>query len=120
MMILTKDQILAANDCVTEEVDVSKWWKGSVLLKSLSGHERDNFEQKCIDRRKGKDRMDLRGLKVSLLALVIVDKEGRPLFSEKDIVALNNKSAAAINLLFEKAQEMNGLREEDLDTLEGN
>jgi len=120
MSLLTKEQIFAAKDIQTEDVDLTKWWGGSVRLKSLTGHGRDNFEQKCVNRRKGKDNMDLRGLKVALLALTIVDTDGKLMFTEKELHALNNKAAAPINLLFEKAQEMNGLGEDIVKELEGN
>ena len=42
------------------------------------------------------------------------------LFAAKDEAALNSKSAKAIDRLFQTAQELNGLREEDVDELVGN
>ena len=47
MTILTRDQILQANDLVTETVEVPEWG-GSVFVKSLTGVERDQFEAAIV------------------------------------------------------------------------
>ena len=49
MTILTKDQILNAKDSVVEKVTISEWG-GDVNVKSLTGKERDQFEE-SIDRK---------------------------------------------------------------------
>ena len=42
--MLTKDQILKSDDLPSEEVSVPEWG-GSVMVRSMTGYERDQFEQ---------------------------------------------------------------------------
>ena len=42
-MALSKDAILAAKDTDVHEVDVPEWG-GSILLRSMTGAQRNNYE----------------------------------------------------------------------------
>ena len=122
MGILTKEQILVATDTSIETIEVPEWG-GSVQMRTLTGKERDAFETAIQRRTKiiGKNtRIDLTELKVTLLALTIVDETGNLLFSQEDLEALNSKSAKVINDLFEVAQRMNGLGDDAVEELQGN
>ncbi len=114
--MLTKEQILAAKDVETVEINIPEW-DGSVLVKGLTGKERDVFEDVCLKQRRGEKDIDIRGLKVKLLSLSIVDDAGNPIFTQEDVELLNEKSGAVINRLFEKAQELSGLSEKELKGL---
>jgi len=118
MTKLTKEQILKANDLPIREVDVPEW-NGSVRMQTLSGKDRDSFED-IIQKRKVGQLIDLKGLKVMLLSLTVIDEIGALMFSEADLVKLNEKSSKAINSLFEVATEMNGIGEEAVAELRKN
>ena len=118
MTKLTKEQILKANDLPIREVDVPEW-NGSVRMQTLSGKDRDSFED-IIQKRKVGQLIDLKGLKVMLLSLTVIDETGGLMFSEADLVKLNEKSSKAINSLFEVATEMNGIGEEAVAELRKN
>ena len=47
-MVLSKEQILQADDLKTETVEVPEWG-GDVLLRELRGRERDAFEEGSMD-----------------------------------------------------------------------
>jgi hypothetical protein len=117
--ILTKEAILKAKDLVFDTVDVPEWG-GTVRLKSLSGFERDKFEASLLDEKKGGRAANLENLRARLISLTVVDKDGVRLFGDKDVVALGRKSAKVLDRLFSKAQEMNGLRKEDVNALTKN
>jgi len=118
VVMLTKENILGANDLLIRDVDVPEWC-GVVQLRSLPGTERDLFEN-TVQKRKVGANLELKGLKVLLLSLTIIDGEGKLMFSESDLDKLNSKSAKVINKLFEVATEMNGIGEEAVEELRKN
>jgi hypothetical protein len=112
-------KILAAKDIKTERVDMPEW-DLSVLVRGLKGIERDAFEESCYIGR-GKDRQEnFVNLRANLVARSIVDEDGVRVFSDDDIVALGEKSAAALDRIFAVAQRLSGLGQKDLETLVGN
>lgn len=115
-MLLTKDQILQADDRKYQDVDCPEWG-GTVRVRSLSGMERDMFETSVVVG-KGKNRdVNLRNLRAKLVALTVVDGLGEPLFTEPDVKALGEKNAAALDRVFTSAQQLSGLREADVEEL---
>lgn len=118
MKSLSRDEILQADDLPIEVVDVPEW-KGTVHLRALSGTERDEFEQLCQDRKSAKH-FDIRGVKIRLVVLSLCDEAGKCLFGESDISKLQAKSAAAIDILFDIAQRLSGLKDEDVKELSEN
>ena len=102
-MVLNKSQILGANDLKTEVVSVPEWG-GDVIVRTLTGTEREQFENACGDtNRKATD------IRARLCALSIVDDKGDRVFGEKDIEALGKKSITALIKVFDAAQKINGL-----------
>ncbi len=119
MALLTRDEILQAQYLPTEQVHVPEWG-GDVLVRALTGAERDAFEQSIVDQR-GKDtRMNLRNIRAKLVALTVVDGDGKRLFSDADAKLLGQKSASALDKIFEVAQRLSGLRDEDVEELAKN
>ena len=119
-MPLTREQILNADDLPTEVVNVPQWG-GSVLIRTLSGAERDAFEASILrSNKKGKQDMNMENLRARLVALCIVDEQGNRLFNKDDIQALGKKSALALALVFTAAQELNGMGPKDVEELAGN
>ncbi len=109
---LTREAILAVADVQTEEVAVPEWG-GAVLVKGLNGTERDRFEASMI----GKDYENVRA---RLVALAVVDEEGKNIFLDKDILALGRKSGRALQRVFAAAQRLAGLLPEDIEQLTEN
>jgi len=105
-MTLTKEQIIGANDLTKEEVDVPEWG-GSVIVRTMTGTERDRFEATII----GKDQSNFRA---ALLSLCLIDDKGQRLFDNP--VELGKKSAAILDRLLGVANRLNGIgkREEEV------
>jgi hypothetical protein len=113
MTLLSKDAILAAADLVTEEVPVPEWG-GSVLVRGLTGQQRDDFESSMLIQAGGQLGRDLRNTRAKLAAKCMVDGDGKRLFADSDVAALGEKSAAALMRVFDVASRLSGLTEEDV------
>ena len=119
MALLTRDEILQVQDLPTEQVHVPEWG-GDVLVRALTGAERDMFEQSIVEQRGRNTRMNLRNIRAKLVALTVVDEQGNRIFKDEDVKWLGNKSAAALDRIFEVAQRLSGLRDEDVEELAKN
>lgn len=116
-MRLSKEDILKAEDLGTEEVEVPEWG-GSVLVRGMSGRERDAFEVSGRDERTGQRRPDaLSNIRAKLVARCVVDDDGKRLFSDSDVAALGEKSGAAIDRVFAVASRLSGMDDEDQEEM---
>jgi hypothetical protein len=118
-MLLTREAILSASDIKTERVAVPEWG-GDVLVGTMSGEARDQWEQSLIVRKAGKTEPSLENIRARLVAATVVDENGARLFTAEDVVALGNKSSAALERVCKVAQQLNGLGDADLEELKGN
>jgi len=119
LKLLTRDAILQAEDLPTEDIEVEEWG-GAVRVRALTGAERDAFEQSIVEQRGKSTRVNMRNIRAKLVALTVVDGDGKRLFSDKDAELLGKKSAVALNRVFEIAQKLSGLSPEDMEELSGN
>lgn len=119
MALLSRDEILSAEDRKTVEVEVPEWG-GSVLVRTLSGKERDAYESGTISIKNGKQVEDFDNLRARLVALCLVDEKGVRLFTAKDVTSLGNKSAAALQRVYNKCQELNAVSDKDVEELTEN
>jgi len=117
--ILTRDDILQVQDLPKELVEVPEW-DGAVYVRGLTGAERDALEASIVEQRGRSTRMNLMNLRAKLVAMSVVDEEGNRLFSDADVEKLGQKSAAALNRIFEVAQRLSGLTSEDVEELTKN
>ena len=123
MALLTREQILEAQDLPYEETEA---WGGTVGVQGLTGKERDAFELSCTERKKGKGgketvTMKLDNVRAKLVARSVVDGPGGSLiFSEADVHALGNKSALELQRVFDVARRLSGLTDDDLEELSKN
>lgn len=113
MSILTRDSILKADDLKKQLVEVPEWG-GSVYVRTLTGTERDNFEQSIIE---APGKMNMANLRARLVSKVLVDDKGQRLFTNADAVELGTKSASALDRIFTIAQKMNGMSTADVEEM---
>jgi len=119
MAILTRDEILQADDMRIETVAVPEWG-GEVRVKSLTGAERDLFEASITQQIGGKASVVIANMRAKLCAMAIVNENGVNLFSQADVETLGVKSAAALDRVFGVAQRLAGLSPRDVEELTGN
>ncbi len=118
-MLLTRDQILAAQDIETIEVDVPQWG-GSVLVRGLTAAQRGQFTAAIMEQRGKQQTVKLQDIQVRLCALSIVDEQGKRMFADHELHLLAEKSAAALQHVFEAGQRLSGLSNEDVEELTKN
>lgn len=116
MELLTKEQILEADDLVIEEVEVSEW-NGSVNVKSLTAKQRDLFEASILEEKGADKKVNLKNIRAKLVQRTAVDADGKLLFFVKDIDAISEKNGAAVDKLFTVAQRLCGLTKKDVEEL---
>ena len=108
-----KETILAAVDGNSETVTVPDWGV-NVVIKSLSGKERDRWE-KTIVQADGK--VNLENIRAKLLSVCLVDDEGKPIFTEQAADALGDKSAVVLDRLFTISKKINAIGEAEITEL---
>lgn len=119
-----RDHIVKAQDTQYDSVPVPEWApEGSpepelwvLKLKGMTGTERDRFEASMQPRGNSK-KPNLENFRARLIVKCAVDDEGNTIFNNGDIKMLGEKSAKAISRVFDKCQEMNGLSEDDVESL---
>lgn len=119
MALLKKDQILGADDIAREVVPVPEWG-GEVLVRGLTGAERDHFEMLMLKAQRSSNPADI-NLRAHLAALTIVGEDGERLFkSEGEVVRLGKKSGRALDRVFDVAQRLSGVGPAALELAVGN
>ncbi len=128
--LLTREQILQADDLTTEIVEVPEWG-GSVIVRGLTGLERGKFQSSLISQdgkvvegrkktRKPAFGIDISFAEIRLVAYCVVDKKGKRIFSDRDVKALGEKSGLALSRVGDVAQRLSGLDKSDLQELTEN
>ena len=114
--MLNKEQILNADDLQIETVEVPEW-SGSVCVRTLSGAERDSFEESLFTGI-GKDRQTkMANVRARLCGLVICDEKGNRLFTAADIERLGKKSCRPLDRIYEVAQRLSGISDTDVEEM---
>lgn len=118
-MILDKAAIVAPETLRVETVPVPEWQAGaSVCVRALRGWERDKFDQFGSE---AQEKKDMSHWRAKLVSLSLCDEGGKSLdFTEADMLALSNRSAAALNRVFDVCRKLSGLTIEDVKEAEKN
>jgi len=113
---LTKDVILSVQDIAREQVEVPEWG-GHVFVRGMTGEERDSFEASLVERRGKTRELNFKNMRAGLVARCVVDENGTRLFTDGDIAKLGQKSASALDRLYEVASRLSGIGEKDVEEL---
>ena len=119
MTLLTKEQILAAEDLDFEEVEI-KEWGGKVRLRCMTGTERDAFESAIYKIKGDKVEANRENFRSELLSRVLCNKDNKLLFNPREVKALGGKSGRVIDRLFDIAQKINGIGQSDIEEMTKN
>lgn len=123
--ILTRDEILAADDIAFETVEVPEWGKRAdgtakkVRIKCMTSTERDAWENSLIvmGARGQGQKVSMLDVRAKLLALTIVDVAGNSQFNLADVEALGRKSAAAADRVFEVSKKLSRVSDDDVEEI---
>jgi len=116
MKALTRDEILGADDLKTESVEVPEWG-GTVVVRELTGSERDTWEASVVKTNGTKVTIDSHNMRAKLAALCIVDDAGERLFTDKEAAKLGAKSAAALDRVTDVARRLSRIGEDEIESL---
>lgn len=118
-MILDKAAILAADDLRIEKVSVPEWKAGaSVCVRNLKGWQRDQYDKFSMEAREKKDFTHTRA---KLVSISLCDEKGEFLnFTEAEMLALSEKSAAPLSRLYHACLLLSGFTDDDAKELEKN
>ena len=118
-MPLDRSAILSlAQDLPREEASLGG--HGTVYVRSLTGKERDAFEQSCFLVAGNDRRSNLSNIRARLLVVALCDENGARLFEDKDADALGDLPASILDPLFAMAQRLSGISKADVETMAGN
>lgn len=116
MAILTRDTILGATKPPQQVVNVPELG-GEVIVRGMTGVERDAFEMSCFEGRGKKRDWNMRNMRAKLVGFCCIDEAGRRVFTDQDVEALGSVRADVIDRLFSVAQKLSGMKDEDVDEL---
>lgn len=113
-----RERILQARDLPVYPEVVPEWDNVTVYVRSMTAKERDDWQASYFLARtpkQGDEPVTVKNLSASLLVKMLCsDPEGKNLiFTNDDIDALGEKSAAVINRLQEAVRKASGTSEED-------
>ena len=115
MKSLSINDILQVEDKALEEVEVEEW-NGSVFVRIMSMEERSELED--IFMRVKSSNKGTGAFRKEMLKRTLVNEDGSLMLDNEALaIQLMKKSSLAVEKLFEKACELNGFREKDVDTL---
>ena len=111
--ILTREQILNSVDIVTEEVSCPEWG-GSVLVRGMTGYEREAYESDMAARRLADGTIDIHGLRGRMAARTVVNGDGERIFTDDDIDVLSNKNAAPLDRIYDVVCRLSRITESEV------
>jgi len=119
--ILNRESLLKKENLKKEKVNLGKG--EYVFVRQMTGRERDRFEQSLLKEvidNKGKSefKRSLDDFRAKLAVHTVCDEGGNNLLRPEDVSILSqNMSATRLELIVNKAQELNKISEEDRENL---
>ena len=116
MSVLSREKLLGATTPPQESVNVPELG-GEVLVRGMTGVERDAFEATLIVGKGRKRDINTVNMRAKLVAYCCVDETGRRIFTDDDAVALGKVRADILDRIFSVAQRLSGVTDQDADDL---
>ena len=111
---LTKEQILGAEDRKVVPIECPEWG-GRVYVRPLSGEQRDELEERYGNAE------SVIGIRAWIAASGMCDGKGESLdWSAREVDMLGQKSAASLDRVASRIQEISGISNKDVEELEKN
>lgn len=118
-MALTKAQLLEAAKSAAppqETVHVPELG-GDVILRGMTGTQRDAWERSLIVQRGKRTTVNTDNVRARLVTRCLVDESGNRLLEDSDADVLGSIRVDVLNRLYEVAQRLSGVRDEDVEEL---
>uniref|UniRef100_A0A6M3LTE2 Tail assembly chaperone n=1 Tax=viral metagenome TaxID=1070528 RepID=A0A6M3LTE2_9ZZZZ len=116
-MQLGRDALLNATVLPYEAVDIPELG-GTVIVQGMTAGQRDSFESSLFKGRGRKRDVNMQDMRARLLVHCLVDVPGGSLlFTQADVPQLTKMRVDVVQRLFNVAQKLCGLSDEDVDEL---
>jgi len=115
-------ELKGIDDTKVEAVIMPEWGGKTLYVRSLTGEERDYFEEQSLVK-KGKGReTSLKNMRARLVVLSVCHgpTNYEPVFVPADVQWLTKKNSKPLDRLFEVAGRLSGITDRDLDELQKN
>ncbi len=107
-----RDRILAADDIGKDTIHVDAW-EVELEVRTMTAAERSKMLNSAMDK---DGNLDLQELYPRILIATVFDPEsGEKVFTADDIETIQNKSAAAVEAVAQKAMALSGLTADAVD-----
>ena len=118
--LLTREALLKKQELKVEQLDFEDG--EYIFVREMTGRERDIFERSIYEFDKDNKPVNrLEDFRAKLAVCTICDEEGNLLLKPTDVQALsNNMGARKLELIVDKAQELNKISQKDKDGLTKN
>lgn len=104
-----------------EELNVPEWG-GSVLIREMTGTDRDAYEASVWGSKapqKGRDRdLNLANARARCVALCLIDENGQRLYKDNEVYLLGKLPAAGLDRVFDRCRELSGITDADNKAIE--
>ena len=118
---------LKGRDVQYETVEVPEWREARgdppvLRVRGLTGTERDQWEGEMVKELpggRGRTRMDYSNVRARMVARSVVDDSDQRVFNDRQIQALGQMSASALERIFQVCQRLSRLTDEDIENLTG-
>ena len=114
--MLNRESILAVSDIKIEKVAVPEWG-GDVYVKAMTGAEKDSYDDSICSFDGEGVQMTLTDATAKLCARTICDKDGKLMFSNKDVNALSKKNGRALERCSKVARRLSGYGKGEIEKL---
>jgi hypothetical protein len=118
MTCLSKAALLeaAAAPLPRERIDLPELG-GYVWVQGMSGTDRDHWEKSLVVGRGKRRDVNTENVRAKLAVRCLVDEAGVRLFDDGDVHPLGRLRVDVLNRIFEAAQRLSGVSDEDIDEL---
>lgn len=113
---LTREGLLAATQLPRERIDIPELG-GFVFVQGMSADDRDAFEASLVTGRGKKRDVDTHNVRAKLAVRCLVDEQGTRLFKDHEAPLLGRIRVDVLQRVFDAAQRLSGIRDEDVDEL---
>ncbi len=114
---LGRNDLLSLEDSEVIKVYIDDWDR-NVYIRTVSGEERDRFTQETQNRQRTST--DLLNFRARFAVMVLCDADGKRLFTDQDVQLLGEKSAAALEQIFDAGLTLNKMGNTAVEEMAGN
>lgn len=97
-----------------EKVEVPEWG-GFICVRGMTGKELNRFQETIIKQRGNKQVLDMTSAREQVAIMCCCDEAGKSVFNDSDLAMLSEKGAGPLQRIFDVAQRLSGLTDEEVE-----